>query len=230
LIPIKGNLQEDFMKIVKLLVLLLALVLVFPACNGDPQPPPEGEDSLDMSIEGYPEGTDPADYDEPNQAIKNWVLWCEAEVIEGGAFSGGNAVKLTGDRSTAGGWLTIMKRVEPFIKAHGSGYYRWGCLAKVDTVAQQHFGNLGYCKESTGGWPDFGLTENPWGVTVGTSWTKIKTPDEGVWIDADQTQADGVGGGNGSKLVYMSMLDVDKAGLYAGEVYLCDFYFDFLGN
>jgi hypothetical protein len=230
----KGELMKKLFAVQ--LCLLLSLLPLCLGCQSRNAKADEGGPgkpalaSFDMSIEGYPDGTDPEDYFEENQPIKNWVLWCDGVIVPGGARSGGNSVKLPAGRSDP--WNTIMKRVEPFIKVNGSGYYRWGCWAKVDSSANKHFGNLGYDEKSTGGWPVF-ETFNSWKVTVGTSWTQIRTDQAGVYIDAGTIQPDGFNGGNGSKLVYMSFLTTDwgkSPQNYKGAVHLCDFYFEYLGK
>jgi hypothetical protein len=136
---------------------------------------------------------------------------------------GGNYIKLLDGRTD--NWNTIMYPIQEYINFHGAGNYRFGVWARVDNASQAHIGNLGYRFD---GWPVF-PTINTWEVHIGTDWTEIKTPDEGVWIDPAT--------GNGAVLVYMTVLiDGDgnaifgDDGVYTGEVYLDGFYFEFVGQ
>ena len=207
------------MKIFKFLILFLVAVFIFTACGGGGGDP-EASASLDMSFKVGDDGWLDSDM---------WWDWSGPDWSEGaivlteGSPSGKPYIKIPAGRE-GDSWKTISRRIDVFLNTHGAGWYRFGCKARVDTAGQAHYGNLGY--RIAEGWPTFSTLEN-WTVQVGTSWTEIKTDDQGIWID-------GAAADSNALLTYKAATSTDITGggwsYYAGELYLADWYLEFLGN
>ena len=218
------------MKIFKFLIIFLAAVLIFTACGGaggDEDEIPVAEDSFfsfKAGSDGWLDEDIWVDWSGGPVVENGQTVWIKGAVIQtdGKSPSGKPYLMLPGtNRSDS--WHTVSAKIYDFLYEHGSGYYRYGCKARVDSASQTHYGNIGHRVIDT--WPTFN-TINSWTVQVGTSWTDIKTSDQGTFID--------VSSANGyAFLTYKGATSTDTTGgwvYYYGEVYLADWYLEFLGS